>query len=140
MGNILQQCGCGQGPKRFDPLKDTGDLKLMRAETIKDPLIRFEKSFPFYRMHCRAFINKINEFGKADFDYKLLGHSFDSEAWEGQFKEGTELYKLIKTIPKCEGDSVNTEALSLLAILWCGGSVGDKAEAFYQLIQPPGQN
>ena len=73
-------------------------------------------------MNVCAFIGKINEFGKSDFEYALLDHSFDSDAWAGQFKEGTPLYKLIKAIPGCEGDTVCREHLSLLAILWCSGS------------------
>jgi len=55
----------------------------VRADTIKDPAQRFEKSFPFYRTHVCAFIDKINEFGKADFEYSHLNSKFDSEAWEG---------------------------------------------------------
>lgn len=82
-------------------------------------------------MHCVAFINKINEFGKEDFDYKLLASTFDSEAWDGQFDNGKPLYNLIKSIPGCEGDTVNTETLSILAILWCSGSNADKADSFY---------
>jgi hypothetical protein len=50
------------------------------------------------------------------------------------------LTKLIKSLPGCEGDTVNTETLSILAILWCNGGDVDKAENFYKLIQPPGQN
>jgi len=94
----------------------------VKTTSIRDPLVRFEKSFPFYRMNCCAFINKINEFGKLEFDYVLLENSFDSDAWVGQFKEGTPLYKLIKSIPGCEKDTVNRENLSILAILWCSGS------------------
>ena len=56
---------------------------MVRSDTIKDPLQRFEKSFPFYRTHVCAFIDKINEFGKEDFEYTHLASKFDSEAWEG---------------------------------------------------------
>ena len=56
---------------------------MVRCDTIKDPLLRFEKSFPFYRIHVCAFIAKINEFGKETIEYSHLKTRFDSEAWEG---------------------------------------------------------
>ena len=48
--------------------------------------------------------------------------------------------KLIKSIPGCEGDTVNVEILSVLGILWCGGTQLDKCESLFKLFNPPGQN
>ena len=37
--------------KGYDPVADSGDLPATDLSKIKDPLMKFEKSFPFHRMH-----------------------------------------------------------------------------------------
>ena len=80
---VASDIGCVKGPKRYDPTKDAGDLAAINEQSIKDPLKRFEKSFPLYRMHIKAFIEKIQHCAKQDFEYALLDHHFDSDVWEG---------------------------------------------------------
>lgn len=35
---------------------------------------------------------------------------------------------------------MNIISLGILGILWCAGDIEDKADAFFQMINPPGQN
>jgi len=44
-------CGCQKTTKKYDPLLDSGDKPAINLASIKDPLMKFEKSFPFYRTH-----------------------------------------------------------------------------------------
>ena len=80
-------CNCNK-EARYDPTKDRGDLKEINLATIKDPLVKFEKSFPFYRMHIGRFLEKVNSYGKDTVEISLLASTFDTPAWKGQFDEG----------------------------------------------------
>ena len=55
---------CCGGNDRYNPEKDSGDLIAINLSKISDPLEKFEKSFPFYRMHIMKFLEKVNSFGK----------------------------------------------------------------------------
>ena len=44
-------CGCNKSERAYDPLLDGGDQPVVNMALIKDPLVKFEKSFPFYRCH-----------------------------------------------------------------------------------------
>lgn len=112
----------------------------MDMTKITDPLIKLEKSYPFYRMHITTFLNKINSMGKDEIEIDLLGKMFDTPAWEGKFAQGQELHTLLMSLPESSEGTVKVGPLSLLALLWCRGEFKDKAEVLFQQLNPPGQN
>ena len=136
-------CNCNKSSSaKFNPATDSGDLpelSLMKMKSMQ-PLARFEKEFPFYRSHIVAFKDKLFSSGKDEVDLKWLNQTFDTPAWNGQFLKGSKLYKLLKSLPGQEGESFSVNTLLLLGILWCQGDVSDKAQAFFEQLNPPGQN
>ena len=92
-------CQC-QKSTAYDPKRDAGDGPEIDISKITDPLTRFEKSFPFYRMHITTFLNKINSMGRDEFEIALLAKMFDTPAWEGCFDEGSELHELLEKLPE----------------------------------------
>ena len=93
------------------------------ARLSKDPLVRFEKSFPFYRTHIVAFTEKIYKFGKTNFEMGMLASAFNTPAWEGQFEKGSPVHDLIVSLPECGNGTVNINSIGLLGILWCAGDI-----------------
>jgi hypothetical protein len=65
-------CKCAKNQKRYDPNTDFGDMPPTDLSKIKDPLERFEKEFPFHRMHVTRFVQKVNALGKHDVEIELL--------------------------------------------------------------------
>jgi len=133
-------CKCvKKGGSTYDP-SAAGDLPSMDMSKVKDPLVKFEKDFPFYRLHIMKFLFKINGFGRDEIDFSQLKTTFDTPAFQGHFDEGSILHGLIASLPNCSETSVNVKSLSQLAILWCAGSFNDKCEVFFQQLNPPGQD
>ena len=111
----------------------------VKPASIKDPFVRFEKQYPFYRMHVEAFRQKIYSYGKDNISIEELANRFDDEMWNDQFKPGTDVYKLLKSLPGTEGEILDINTLLILGILWCQGDNEDKARGLFELLNPPGQ-
>jgi hypothetical protein len=59
----------------------------MKLETIKEPLVRIEKMFPFYRMHVTLMMEKLYQFPNETFTIDDFLDKFDTPAWnEGNTK------------------------------------------------------
>ena len=46
---------------------DGGDFPAVKPEKFSDPLVRLEKSYPFYRMHISNLRQLIYSIGKSEF-------------------------------------------------------------------------
>ena len=62
MGACTQLCSQS---RKYDPTTQSGDLDVSGSMIhSNDPLIRFEKRFPFGKMHIISFLLRVNKFGK----------------------------------------------------------------------------
>lgn len=93
---------CGQQEQKYDPSK--GDTKEVDASKISDPQQRVEKTFPFYRMHVKAFEEKIDSIDKDSIPIAELAASLNTTAWADQFGEGKDLNKLLNSLPESGND------------------------------------
>lgn len=100
---------------------------------------KFEKRFPFYRMHITPFSDRIFSINKPRVSEDELQKKFRSEAWKGVYESGTELSNLLTCLPKCVGGSLDTVSVILLGILWCAGTIKEKAEVLIKLVLKPNQ-
>jgi hypothetical protein len=73
-------CSCSKQDK-YDPSK--GDAKAVDATSLSDPQQRVEKSFPFYRMHIKAFEEKVRDINKSRFTITELAATLNTQAWAG---------------------------------------------------------
>uniref|UniRef100_A0A7S3IFY6 Uncharacterized protein n=1 Tax=Strombidium inclinatum TaxID=197538 RepID=A0A7S3IFY6_9SPIT len=126
---------------------DGGDLPAVKLDKFKDPLVKFEKQFPFHRMHIASFRQVIYNFGKDKFAISDLKARLPGSLWEQALKPGSPTMTLLESLPGSEkNDSdpletlVDTTSMLLLSIIWCGGDFDDKAEALFQCLNPPGQS
>lgn len=88
-------------------LTDGGDLPIPgNLKSIKDPLVKFEKAFPFHRMSIVTMRDIVHSFlddkGKLkdlvsvnEFQDKLN----DRFIWQNQFNSDTPLYKVLENLP-----------------------------------------
>ena len=80
------------GPGRSDPSVDLGAAEVSQ---IADPLIRWEKSFPFHRVRFSRMRAKIRSLPGDTFLIGELKPLLTTEAWVGQLGPGGNTYKLI---------------------------------------------
>lgn len=66
---------------------------------FKDPLIRFQYSFPFHRILIRVFYDFVMKDKKVYYTNLDLESKFRTPAWKGQFSQGTPLAKLLALLP-----------------------------------------
>ena len=128
-------CNCSKGAS-----KASQEIPPINMQKITDPFVKFEKSFPFYRMHIENYNKQIYSFGKDTVKIEELKNRFDGAIWRDQFDEGSELNQLLRELPGSSDDEVSTSSLLMLGVIWCGGDFADKGNAMFQLLNPPGQN
>lgn len=136
MGNKC--CGGGRAPQA-----DGGEYPVVDLNEIKDQYEKWEKSFPFYRMHVQTMSEKIGDIGKgaAPFEPNDLGYQMTGyKLWNGLFKQNTKLWKLITKLPNCDEKSISYTSMMCLSLLWCGGDDSEKAQALISIVNPPGEN
>ena len=126
-------CKCTKGLSRAST--ETPPVNLSK---ISDPFVKFEKSFPFYRMHIENFRQQIYNLGKDEIRIEDLKNRFEGAIWKDHFNEDSELTQLLKALPDSNEDMVNINSILILGLLWCSGDYDDKSEAFFQLLNPPG--
>ena len=128
-------CDCskdeGYNPGAGDKIEDN-------PSNYKDPQQRLEKSFPFYRVHIMAFYEKVMSIGKDKFTIMELSGALNTEAWAGKFGPGTDLNKLLNSLPNCGNDDLDKCNLLCLGLLWCDGGAKDKTEVLLGMCNPPG--
>ena len=78
---------------------------------ILDPLEKYEKGFPFYRMHINAYIQKLNKLGKNKMSFEDLENTFETPSWEGHFQEGKDTRKMLASMPGCTDDEIDVVSL-----------------------------
>ena len=78
--------------------------------------------------------------GKSKLTMDDLKNRFDGPMWRDQFEEGSELNKLLKSLPGTVNGEIDVNSILILGLLWCSGSHYDKGEALFELINPKGQN
>lgn len=142
MGNC-----CKSGNQR---LTDGGDLPIPGGlKSIKDPLVKFEKTFPFHRMSIVTMRELVHSFldEKGRLEDLVSVNKFqeklnDRPIWENQFNSDSPLYKVMEKLPgsihKDDGLYVDPQAFLVLCILWCAGDQDDKAETFFLCLNGPG--
>jgi hypothetical protein len=74
--------GCCESKEvAYDPLKDGGEKPAVRHEEIKNPLLRFEKSVPFYRLHVVTYTQKLFDLDSEKFPISSLEKVLDTASW-----------------------------------------------------------
>ena len=68
-----------------------------------------------------------------------LAAALNTPAWAGKFGEGTDLNKMLESLPNSGSGSVDRTSLMALGLLWCDGGVKDKCDVLVGIINPPGQ-
>ena len=129
-------CNCTKSPSRGGQT----EVPAMNLKKIKDSFVRFEKSFPFYRMHIHNFRSQIINLGKNKVSIEELSNRFEGAMWRDHLKEGSELEGLLKTLPGCKDGLIDVQSILILGLLWCGGDNEEKALALFELVNPVGQN
>jgi hypothetical protein len=119
-------CNCSKGPSSA-----TKDAPPMNLQKISDPFVKYEKSFPFYRMHIENFRSQIYSFGKDKIKIFELKNRFDGAMWRDQFEEGSELNQLLRALPGSVDDTIDINSILILGLLWCSGDYEEKGEALF---------
>ena len=127
--------------------QDGTDLPVANLTTIKDPIERFEKqSFPFYRMHVLSFQQLIYQFGRETFSIAELKERLPGAAWDEALKSGSKTVEFLMQLPGSEASEneplesiLKVQTMVALSVVFCGGSLRDKAEALFQCVNPPGE-
>jgi hypothetical protein len=78
--------GCKCSKTKYDASLDAGDLPPVNLSKIKDPLMKWEKSYPFCRIHITNIKDKIFSLGKNNFSIAELSDLIDTPAWKGAFE------------------------------------------------------
>jgi hypothetical protein len=66
----------------YNPVTDSGDIQTYTImSTIKDPLQRFQKEFPFQKLHIQKFVELAKNSGKDRLDFAYLKGVLDTPAW-----------------------------------------------------------
>jgi len=134
-------CGCSkEEDATYNENKDGGEKPAVETDSIKDPLQRFAKSVPFYRMHAIKFTNICFDLNQEKFPITELAAQLNTPSWVEQFESGQPSYKLIMNLPDCSDGQVEINSIVILGLLWCEGSQKDKAEVIFKLLNPPGQH
>ena len=68
-----------------------------------------------------------------------LAAALSTPAWAGKFGEGTDLNKLLESLPNSANGNVDRTSIMALGLLWCDGGVKDKCDVLAGIINPPGQ-
>lgn len=132
--------GCKCSKQKYDAQQDGGDLPAVNLANIKDPLMKWEKSYPFCRIHITNIKDKIFSLGKDKFSIAELGALIETPVWKGAFEPDNKTYKLLSSLADCKPESLDINSVLCLCILWCGGDMSEKAEALFQCLNPPGQS
>ena len=74
-------CNCTKSPSRGGQT----EIPAMNLKKIKDSFVRFEKSFPFYRMHIHNFRAQIINIGKNKVSIEDLSNRFEGAMWRDHF-------------------------------------------------------
>lgn len=74
--------GCCTQEAKYDPTNNK-DGKEINASSIADPAQRIEVQFPFYRMHAKAFEEKIHAIDKDNISILELAAALNTPAWAG---------------------------------------------------------
>lgn len=72
-------CACKSAPKYSEEAR-SGKIELADVDLTKekDSLVRFEKSFPIYKMHVSAWVSRLNGIGKSEVEIDYLKNVFNS--------------------------------------------------------------
>jgi hypothetical protein len=84
MGNVCNQCN----DKTSLEASKAIDLELIDPSSINDPLERWEKSFPFYRITLEVMCSRLSTITSKDglgFQPKKLAMALKTPAWKGCF-------------------------------------------------------
>ena len=76
---------CSKEPPAYDPKVVYKDQKEINIDKIKDPMMKFEKQFPYYRMHITPFSDRVFSINKPKVSEEELQKKFRSEAWRGVY-------------------------------------------------------
>jgi len=90
-------------------------------------------------MHVKGFEEKLDSIEKDTIPITELAAALNTTAWAGKFGEGTDLNKLLESLPNSGGGNVDKLSLVALGLLWCDGGIKDKTEVLFGIINPPGQ-
>ena len=69
-----------------------------------------------------------------------LAASLSTPAWAGKFGEGTDLNKMLESLPNSSNGNIDKISLMALGLLWCDGGIKDKCDVLVGIINPPGQS
>jgi hypothetical protein len=93
----------------------------------------FQMKFPFHTMHIEEFLQILFSLNKEKIMIQELSKSFNDEVWES-----LDVINLILGLPHTEDNGeIDIYSMICLGILWCGGDLADKAQAFYQVVKNP---
>ena len=90
-------------------------------------------------MHAKAFEEKVHSIDKDLISITELAAALNTPAWAGKFGEGSDLNKLLESLPGSSAGNVDKISLLALGLLWCDGSTKDKTDVLFHIINPPGQ-
>lgn len=83
--------------------------------------VKIEKEFPFHGVHIKALQEKVNAINKDLISIDELAAALNTPEWAGKFAEGSDLIKLLESLPNSGKGNVDKVALLALSILWCEG-------------------
>ena len=72
---------CCKPAGEYDPATMSGDLPKANMQLITDPLVKFEKRFPFHRTHIKPYVERLFSLEKAKIDYEEFKLLFNTTAW-----------------------------------------------------------
>lgn len=137
---------CGSAKKNNDKLSirsstntEYSDLSYVDYKKFSDPLVRFQNFFPFNRINVRIFYNLIMLEEKELYKRGDLESLLTTNAWKNQFNLNTPLCNMLNDMPKSRDEHFDRLSLLCLGLLWCNGSIEDKADVFGKIVNPPGQ-
>ena len=81
----------------------------------------------------------MNAINKDTISITELAAALSTPAWAGKFGEGSDLNKLLESLPNSSNGNVDRISLMALGLLWCDGGIKDKCDVLVGIINPPGQ-
>ena len=137
MGGVCPQlCGAAKKETGDDgdiPRIDQAQLNKMTKEQ------RWSYNYPFYRIHTDKLHEILNSFSKLDLTFQEISQKLTTPAWRNQFEEGQATHGLLSKLPGCSDTNVSYNAFMGCTVLFSEGTLKDKAEALFQMVNPPGE-
>ena len=119
----------------YDETTETGSQLLSNVQYF--PF--YQREFYFHHVNILKFAALLQEHGENEMLVPEFVETMKPHVdLSNQLKdENQPLYQLLMSLPECRFGTLKIRSVVVLALLWCHGSLREKADALFQLVNPP---